>query len=197
MRDAAVYCLGDSLTAGYGVEGTECWVYLSAVSTGLKLFNAGMNGDSTSGMYRRFCRDMEHRTPDLLFLLGGGNDIMEDGDDHGARRGMGLILNHAADRSIPVMLAAPYPFLPDMAERFWRAGLDFDVVNSIQREYAEWLRAEAGERGIPIVDLWALFSSLDAVVVRRLFLDGVHLLPEGHRMIADLVAERLKEFFDK
>ena len=69
-----IYCLGDSLTTGYGVSGSDCWVRRVAAKTGFEMINAGLNGDVTLGMAARFYRDTESMHPDLMFLLGGGND---------------------------------------------------------------------------------------------------------------------------
>ena len=54
-----IYCLGDSLTTGYGVSGSDCWVRRVAVKTGFEMINAGLNGDVTLGMAARFYRDTE------------------------------------------------------------------------------------------------------------------------------------------
>ena len=49
-----IYCLGDSLTTGYGVSGSDCWVRRVAVKTGFDMINAGLNGDVTLVWRRDF-----------------------------------------------------------------------------------------------------------------------------------------------
>ena len=38
-----IYCLGDSLTTGCGVSGSDCWVRRVAAQTGFEMINAGLN----------------------------------------------------------------------------------------------------------------------------------------------------------
>ena len=134
-----IYCLGDSLTTGYGVSGSDCGVHCVAVKTGFDMINAGLNGDVTLGMAARFYRDTESMRPDLMFLLGGGNDILNERTDKNARKGITRILDAADQRSIPVVLGLPFTFVPDMAERLWSPDKDYDLINDIQERYVHWL----------------------------------------------------------
>ncbi len=187
-----IYCLGDSLTTGYGVSGSDCWVHCVAVKTGFDMINAGLNGDVTLGMAARFYRDTESMRPDLMFLLGGGNDILNERTDKNARKGITRILDAADQRSIPVVLGLPFTFVPDMAERLWSPDKDYDLINDIQERYVHWLRNEAEERGLPTADLWVVFSAMELSQRRELSLDGIHLNAAGHRIMADVIAELLQ-----
>lgn len=187
-----IYCLGDSLTTGYGVSGSDCWVRRVAVKTGFDMINAGLNGDVTLGMAARFYRDTESMRPDLMFLLGGGNDILNERTDKNARKGITRILDAANQRSIPVVLGLPFPFVPDMAERLWSPDKDYDLINDIQESYVHWLRGEAEERGLPTANLWAVFSAMELSQRCELSLDGIHLNAAGHRVMADVIAELLQ-----
>ena len=187
-----IYCLGDSLTTGYGVSGSDCWVRRVAVKTGFDMINAGLNGDVTLGMAARFYRDTESMRPDLMFLLGGGNDILNERTDKNARKGITRILDAANQRSITVMLGLPFPFVPDMAERLWSPDKDYDLIHDIQASYVHWLRKEAEERGLPTADLWDVFSAMELSQRRELSLDGIHLNAAGHRIMADVIAELLQ-----
>ena len=187
-----IYCLGDSLTTGYGVSGSDCWVRRVAVKTGFDMINAGLNGDVTLGMAARFYRDTESMRPDLMFLLGGGNDILNERTDKNARKGITRILDAANQRSIPVVLGLPFPFLPDMAERLWSPDKDYDLINDIKESYVHWLRGEAEERGLPTANLWAVFSAMELSQRCELSLDGIHLNAAGHRVMADVIAELLQ-----
>ncbi len=187
-----IYCLGDSLTTGYGVSGSDCWVRRVAVKTGFDMINAGLNGDVTLGMAARFYRDTESMRPDLMFLLGGGNDILNERTDKNARKGITRILDAANQRSIPVVLGLPFPFVPNMAERLWSPDKDYDLINDIQESYVHWLRGEAEERGLPTANLWAVFSAMELSQRCELSLDGIHLNAAGHRVMADVIAELLQ-----
>ena len=191
-----IYCLGDSLTTGYGVSSSDCWVRRVADKTGFEMINAGLNGDVTLGMAARFYRNTESIRPDLMFLLGGGNDILNERTDKNARKGITAILDAAYHRSIPVMLGLPFPFVPDMAERLWSSDKDYDLINAIQEGYVRWLRDVAEERSLPTANLWDMFYPMELSQRRDLSLDGIHLNAEGHRLMADFIAERLNTIND-
>ena len=186
-----IYCLGDSLTIGYGVSGSDCWVHRVAVKAGFEMINAGLNGDVMLGMAARFYRETESMRPDLMFLLGGGNDILNERTDRNARKGITAILDAAYQRSIPVMLGLPFPFVPDMAERLWSSDKDYNLINAIQEDYVHWLQDFAEERGLPSANLWDIFSAMELSQRREFSLDGIHLNAEGHRIMADFITERL------
>ncbi len=188
-----IFCLGDSLTAGYGVGFGQCWRELAAARTGWKLINGGLNGDTSGGMLVRLAGAIAAR-PDAIFVMGGGNDVVFDGDDAELRRNMTEIFSRIRDAKISPIVGIPCPFLPDMARRRWARGVDFRAANGILENFATWLRDEATLRGLPAVDFWNLFASLGEAKMNDLYLDGVHLLPEGHRMMADLFCATLGKF---
>ncbi len=188
-----IYCLGDSLTAGYGVAPGKCWRDLAA-RPGLVLLNGGMNGDTSGGMLVRLTRAIATQ-PDAIFVMGGGNDVVFDGDDTELRRNMAEILTRIRDAKISPLIGIPCPFLPDMARRRWAPNVDFRAANEILGNYAAWLRDEASLRGVPAVDFWNLFAQLGEAKLQELYLDGVHPLPEGHRMMSELFSATLEKFF--
>ncbi len=189
-----IFCLGDSLTAGYGVEYWQCWRELAAARTGWELINGGVNGDTSGGMLVRLGFAIAAR-PDTIFVMGGGNDVVFDGDDAMLRRNMAEIFRRIRGAQLSLIIGVPCPFLPDMARERWARGVDFRSANKILGNFAVWLRDEASLLDVPTVDFWNLFSSLGEAKMNDLYLDGVHLLPEGHRMMAELFCTTLGNFF--
>ena len=155
------------------------------------MINAGLNGDVALGMAARFYCDTESMRPDLMFLLGGGNDILNEKTDKNARKGITSILDAARLRSIPVMLGLPFLFVPDMAKRLWSPDKDYNLINDIQEGYVRWLQSEAERRALPTVNLWDIFSAMELSRRQRLSLDGIHLNAEGHRIVANFIFECL------
>lgn len=189
-----VYCLGDSLTAGYGVRPEQCWRVLAAARTGCELMNGGVNGDTSWGMIYRLRRDAIPARPDALFLLGGSNDIIRDGSDHMLRRNMAELLAMAAGAGIPPIIGIPCPFLPHMARELWSPETDFYVANQILAGYADWLREQAAALRAPVVDFWSLLDGMEESERRALYLDGLHLLPEGHWLMALTFSRTLEKY---
>ena len=63
-----ICCLGDSLTAGYGVRPENCWVSLLNHRTSYTWINCGIPGDTSLGMLTRLRTDILPQKPDLSAL---------------------------------------------------------------------------------------------------------------------------------
>jgi acyl-CoA thioesterase-1 len=71
--------LGDSLSAGYGVKIQESWPSilqnnLNSMGVNIKIVNAGISGDTTSGGLYRLPKLLKEHKPKLVILELGGND---------------------------------------------------------------------------------------------------------------------------
>ena len=74
-----IICLGDSLTAGCGLRRGENWVELLREQTGDEWINAGVCGDTSTGILVRLQTEVLPQRPDEVLLMGGDNDIMLTG----------------------------------------------------------------------------------------------------------------------
>lgn len=71
--------LGDSLSAGFGVEPGEAWVTLlqnrlKAKGYGYRVVNASISGDTTTGGLNRLPRALQIHRPSIVLIELGGND---------------------------------------------------------------------------------------------------------------------------
>lgn len=76
--EPALVCLGDSLTAGYGLEESQAYPALLQVRfdkelPGWKVVNAGVSGDTSRGALARLDWVLKGK-PELLFVAIGAND---------------------------------------------------------------------------------------------------------------------------
>ena len=74
-----ILVLGDSLSAGYGLEAGKGWVDLLRESvcsevTGCQVINASISGDTTGGGRARLASLLDQHQPDVLIVELGGND---------------------------------------------------------------------------------------------------------------------------
>ena len=74
-----IVVLGDSLSAGYGVQIKSSWPSLLENSIknkglGFKVINAGISGDTTSGGLYRLPKLLSKHKPQIVILELGGND---------------------------------------------------------------------------------------------------------------------------
>ncbi len=120
-----VAALGDSLTAGYGLEPEQGLVpqlqdWLIAQGEEVTLINAGVSGDTTAGGLSRLDWTL---TPDVqaLIVTLGGNDMLRGLPPAESRANLDAIVKGATDRGLPVLIVAmdaPGNYGPDYKAEF-------------------------------------------------------------------------------
>ena len=103
-----IVALGDSLTAGYGLEPAQGFVpqlqdWLRAQGQDVVVENAGVSGDTTAGGLARLDWSLTPQT-DALILGLGGNDMLRGLPPEEARANLDQILALAKARGLPVLL---------------------------------------------------------------------------------------------
>ena len=78
-NNQTVLVIGDSLSAGYGVDEEQSWVALlknrlNDEGYGYRVINASISGDTTGGGLRRLPRALEQHEPGIVLIELGGND---------------------------------------------------------------------------------------------------------------------------
>lgn len=175
--ERTVLALGDSLYAGYGLSRGQSLpdaiqARLRAEGINARLVNAGVSGDTTSDGRRRlgYTLDRLGKSPDLVLLGLGGNDVLRQLDPKVTRDNLAAMLDELKKRGIPVVLTgmlAPPNLGPDYAGQF----------NAIFPELAKQHHAPL----YPFI--------LDGVLGNRTLMlpDGVHPNARGVARIADRV----------
>ncbi len=74
-RGDAIICFGDSLTAGTGAGSGMDYPSQLARMIGRPVINAGVPGDTTAGGLSRLDRDVLSRSPRIVLITLGGNDL--------------------------------------------------------------------------------------------------------------------------
>ncbi len=172
-------CLGDSLTAGYGLSEDEAWValvgaQLAARGSEWSVRNAGVSGDTTAGVLRRL--DW-HAGPEVkaVMLAIGGNDGLRGQPIGGIRDNIRAIVKALQARGVKVMLAG-MRLPPSHGQQYSQA---FAAI------YPELAR----ELDVPLLPF--LLEGVGGDPTLNLP-DGIHPNAEGHRR----VAERVMAFLD-
>ncbi len=185
-------CLGDSLTYGYGVRRAQCWTELAAGQSGWTVRNCGVCGDTTGGMLsrmRELLREPSGRREERCFLLMGGcNDIFYSGRREGAQENMAAMVHQLfAVGEAPIVALGPglggvnYP-------HSWLSLTDFPAAEALLDAYYAWLERFCGAFGVRMIDFRNDFRDEAGQPRTALYLDGLHLNEEGHRVMAARVA---------
>ena len=80
-EEETLLILGDSISAGYGINQKDNWVSVLQSKfdndgTSIKLINSSVSGDTTSGGLQRLRRDLQKFDPDYVLIELGGNDAL-------------------------------------------------------------------------------------------------------------------------
>lgn len=169
-----VVFLGDSLTAGFGLDVRDAYpslveMRLRATGIAAEVINAGVSGDTSAGGLRRVDWALDGNVQVLVVALGG-NDALRGLDPADLRRNLAAIIERGRQRRVTVILAgmeAP----PNLGQAY---------TSAFRQVYRD-LAAEYRIALIPFL--------LDGVAGNPVLnqADGIHPNAEGARKVADLV----------
>lgn len=123
-----VVCLGDSLTAGYGLVESQSYPSvlqrkIDEEDLGFRVMNAGVSGDTSAGGLRRLEWALQGEARVLVVALGG-NDALRGLSVNEMRDNLSTIVERAQSRGVVVVLAgmqAPPNFGPEYTTAFRQA----------------------------------------------------------------------------
>ena len=183
-----IICLGDSLTYGYGVARAVTWTaLLSNGADGPEVVNRGISGDTTGGMLARLETDVLAEDSDLVML---SNDIFFGRDLAAAKCNMAAIVFQCMAHRRKVVLGIPFPVLEKGLADQWKPFAGGEEVRRLLGEYGRWLVEFGREFGIPVLDLGEALPREEKDRI-SCYLDGIHLSPGGHRLVAEFLRENL------
>lgn len=178
-----ILCIGDSNTYGYDPRSFFGSRYPAETRWTERLddhevINCGMNGLEIPRDARTFVELIQSKSPDLILVMLGGNDLLEGADAETAASRMESFISAIQEAGVQVLLIAP----PVMQDGEWVRSTELieesEKMGKLYRELAERtgiLFADAGEWNV------------------ELTFDGVHFSPEGHASFAYGLTEVLRD----
>lgn len=195
-----LYCLGDSLTFGYGVSRTQRWIQLAAQESGWQLINMGISGDTASGMLSRLQTQLMPKLAQqrggYVMLMGGCNDIFYAGSAAPARAAMGGMVHQLLAVGACPIIGSPIPLCIEDVPQEWTRLVDFSSAANMTADYRTWCADFCHAFSIPFIDFYNDFLC-GSLPDRTLYLDGLHPTPEGHQLMAHRVVQMLKTLEEK
>jgi lysophospholipase L1-like esterase len=168
--DAVILAFGDSLTFGTGAAEAESYPAQLESMIGRRVVRAGVPGEVTAQALARLPAALDEHAPRLLLLCIGGNDFLRRLGNPQAERNVREMVRLARSRGVAVMLiGTPEPGFTVTPPAFY---------SSIAKEFR--LPYEEGIIGQVLKD-----ASLKA--------DPIHPNARGYRLIAERVADQLKQ----
>lgn len=184
-----VVCFGDSITnRGYPKELAELF--------GTNTYNAGVGGNTTRHALKRLERDVLRLRPDIVVISFATNDSRL-AEDHvhvplaEYEANLNTIVDACKAATIRPVLCTVPPIDPSAyftrhnAEPFEQAG----GLAKVLSDYRSAVLRVADQQDIPVVDLSRELRAEPGWLSN----DGVHPTPQGNRLIAELVAETIRQ----
>ncbi len=102
--------LGDSLSAGYGMDREDSWVHLLGLRLeqhghDYQILNSSISGDTTQGGLSRLPRLLDRYQPEWVIIELGGNDGLRGIDPQVSRQNMTQMIESSIDSGARVLLA--------------------------------------------------------------------------------------------
>ena len=183
--------LGDSITQ-FGWENQNGYVQqvverLTNSGVNILPIPAGICGHTSKNMLDRMDKDVLDKKPDIMFFMGGLNDIwLNEGTFEDYKKNIVAILDKAQKNNIKVYLMNLTVISED---------LDSSMNKEIDK-YNEFLSEIAKEKNITLIDV----SSAIKEEIRKsnkkpaITTDGVHLNDKGNTILANTIVNKyLKE----
>jgi acyl-CoA thioesterase-1 len=176
-----ILCLGDSITAGYGVDAEQAYPALLqkkilARGWNFKVINAGQSGDTSAGGLGRLDWLLKNRV-DVLVLELGGNDGLRGLPVETTRKNLQAIIDR---------VKAKYP-----DAKVILAGMK--VPPNMGREYGEQFTAIFSTLAKRNQAVLIPFVLEGVGGVRDLNLpDGIHPTAKGHQIVANTIWKALE-----
>jgi acyl-CoA thioesterase-1 len=184
-----IVCFGDSITRGYGVPKSGCWVELLKSMLSAEIINKGINGDTTAGMLSRCFTDIIKNSPTHAIIMGGTNDFLAGRCSSSVFDNILMIVNECKSNNIKPIIAIQPPVAAYMAEKYWASGVDYNKVNNSIRIYRDAAVEYASKNNVLIIDFFKSFAEYMGDKIEEFLMDGIHPSPSGHKLMAQILSE--------
>ena len=165
-----IVAFGDSLTHGTGAGTNDAYPAVLASLTGRTVINAGVPGDTTASALQRLPEVLAEHQPRLVLLCLGGNDMLRKHSAAATENNLRLLVQTIrASGAGVVLIGVPEPKLFGGAPDFYA-------------RIAEDMRLPLEED---------VFN--DVLKDNRLKSDAIHANAAGYRVVAERLAEFLRE----
>jgi len=169
-----IICVGDSLTAGYGVKVTDAYPAqlenkLRSEGYRWRVINAGISGETSSGTYSRITWLLKLK-PAIVILETGANDGLRGIDPKVTRKNIEEIVRILKGNKVTVVLAG--------MRMVTNLGRDYIA------EFAAVYPAVARKFDIVLIPFFLQGVAVDPSLNQS---DGIHPLAKGYRIVTETV----------
>lgn len=169
-----IVAVGDSLTAGYGINEADAYPArlerkLQAAGFNWRVVNAGISGETSSGTLSRVAWVLRLK-PDIVILETGANDGLRGIDPQVTKKNIAETVRLFKENQVTVILAG------------------MRMVTSMGRDYTSKFASiypeVAKEHDLILIPFFLQGVAGDPALNQG---DGIHPVAEGYRIIADMM----------
>ncbi|WP_371380601.1 GDSL-type esterase/lipase family protein [Sporomusa aerivorans] len=164
-----IVTIGDSITYGFPYTPAQSWVHITGRELGIPFINQGINGDTTTGMLRRFKQDVINLAPSHVIIMGGTNDAFARVDETIVINNIRQMTEQAINNRVVPLIGLPIPCI-------------YREDEYILGVYREDMREYAMDNSITVIDFHAGFIKSS----QMLYDDAVHPNTEGYKIMANI-----------
>ncbi|MDT0605253.1 arylesterase [Thalassotalea castellviae] len=181
---SSILLLGDSVSAGYGMEEKQGWVHLlnerlMAKKLPYKIINASVSGETTAGGLSRLEGVLKENKVDHLIIELGGNDGLRGYPPKSIKKNLLQMINIAKQKAIPVSLMK-IKITPNYGTRYLK------MFEAVFDEVAE-------ETNSTLLPFFMEQVALDSDLMQQ---DGIHPNIKAQPIIATYVEKQLTHLME-
>lgn len=184
MSKKTIVLLGDSLTYGYGVHKKESWAYKLNYIENLNVINKGVNGSTTTDMLNRFTKDVINLNPDIIFIMGGTNDVLSNKNLSFAINNIKLMIKEGLTITKNIIIGIP-PTVYKTNNSYFISFETYDYVFENLKKLRLNLINLCEELKVSYIDFFTETSLSE--YYNDIFIDGVHLNALGNNLIYEKI----------
>ena len=186
MNNRKIVCIGDSLTAGYGIKTKHRWSNILSNQLNIDIINSGISGDTTSGMLARFHEMAIKHKPNYIIITGGTNDISLNLSDNIIIGNILAMTRYAKHHDIIPIIGIPTPFFIPGNTPSESQFIDYFCLRKRINSFQKTLKQFALDDSQNIIDFTLNMEA-------KFFLkDGLHPNEQGHALMSENAKTKLK-----
>ncbi len=191
MNVKKIVCIGDSLTAGYGIQISHRWSNLLSNDLNIEIINSGISGDTTSGMLARFYEMAIQYKPDYIIITGGTNDIYLNLPNNLIIGNILAMTRYAKHHDIVPIIGIPTPFFNQEGFNDESPFIDAPSISKRIILFQKTLKQFALNDHQNFID-FTLNMNPDLFLM-----DGLHPNEKGHKVMSVNAKLSLKSIFNR
>ena len=170
------------------------------------VFNAGINGNNTADLLARLDRDVWEKSPQLVLLMVGTNDMLNEGNWlslEAYEENYQLLISRIKMKSDVILMTIPPVYAPYILARqpagtYARQGPQerVDAANAVVRKLAGANQCQCIELDTILLACGGANTDLDGLFQNEAnsgVEDGVHPTVNGYRVIASVVYQTIRK----